>query len=77
MLELTKYGSVSGHRDGLDICWSNPSGIYSFRNTVFVSDTGNKAVRLITSPKALVPLQKVMSSYADLLGIDRKTKDTS
>ena len=43
----TKYGSVSGHRDGVDICWSNPSGICSFRNTVFVSDTGNKAVRLL------------------------------
>ena len=73
----TKYGSVSGHRDGRDICWINPSGVCSFRITVFVSDTGNKAVRLITSRKAPVPLKKVMSSYADLFGIDRKTKDTS
>lgn len=73
----TKYGNVSRHRDGVDNCWSNLSGICSFRNTVFASDTGNKAMRLITLPKALVPLQKVMSSYAVLFGIDKKTKDTS
>ena len=43
-------------------------------NTVFISDTGNKSVRILTSAKALIPLQKRFAQYANVFRIDAKAK---
>ena len=43
-------------------------------NTVFISDTGNKSVRILTSAKALIPLQQRFAQYANVFRIDAKAK---
>ena len=43
-----------------------PPALCVYRNTVFVCDTGNKAVRMLTSAKGLIPLQSVMAGYANI-----------
>ena len=43
--------------------------------TVFVCDTGNKAVRMLTSAKGLIPLQTVMAGYAKIFRLDREAKE--
>ena len=48
-----------------------------YRNTVFVCDTGNKAVRMLTSAKGLILLQSKMahSQYANGFRLDKKAKE--
>ena len=65
-------GDVAGHRDGVKSTWNMPSAVCTYRNTVFVCDTGNKAVRIITSAKGLLPLQRVMGNYANVFKLDKK-----
>ena len=49
---LTKVcGETAGHRDGVQSRWNKPTALRVHRNTVFVCDTGNKAVRMLTSAK--------------------------
>ena len=50
-------GETAGHRDGVQSRWNKPTALRVHRNTVFVCDTGNKAVRMLTSSKGLIPLQ--------------------
>ena len=59
-------GETAGHRDGVKSRWNMPSALCLYRNTVFVCDTGNKAVRMLTSAKGLIPLQSRIAQYAIL-----------
>ena len=66
-------GSV-GHCDGVKSRWNMPTSLCAYRNTVFICDTGNKSVRMLTSAKALIPLQKKSAQYANVFRIDAKAK---
>ena len=73
---LTKMcGETAGHRDGVQSRWNKPTALCVYRNTVFVCDTGNKAVRMLTSAKALIPLQSKMAQYANVFRLDKKAKE--
>ena len=75
---LTKVcGETAGHRDGVQSRWNKPTALRVHRNTVFVCDTraGNKAVRMLTSAKGLIPLQSNTAQYANVLGLDKKAKE--
>ena len=65
----------AGHRDGVESKWNMPSALCAYRNTVFVCDTDNKAVRMLTSAKGLIPLQTVMAGYAKIFRLDREAKE--
>ena len=52
-----------------------PSALCVYRNTVFICDTGNKAVTLLTSAKGLIPLQIRMAQYANLFRLDEKANE--
>ena len=67
--------SSAGHRGGVESKWNMPSALCAYRNTVFVCDTGNKAVRMLTSAKGLVALQTVMAGYAKIFRLDREAKE--
>ncbi|XP_048578209.1 uncharacterized protein LOC125559931 [Nematostella vectensis] len=62
----------AGHCDGLNAQWNAPSGLCSYSNTIFACDTGNKAVRMVTSAVGLVHLQQNMSMYANVFRLDKK-----
>ena len=66
-------GSV-GHCDGVKSRWNMPTSLCAYRNTVFICDTGNKSVRMRTSAKALIPLQKSLPSMPMCLRSTRKQK---
>ena len=70
--ELRFGGVAQGHNDGLKSTWNMPTGIYTYRNTVFVCDTSNKAIRIITSATGLIPLQRAMANYANIFKLDKK-----
>ena len=73
---LTKVcGETAGHRDGVQSRWNKPTALCVYRNTVFVCDTGNKAVRMLTSAKGLIPLQSKMAQYANVFRLDKKAKE--
>ena len=48
---------TAGHCDGVKSGWNMPSSFCAYRNTVFVCDTGNKAIRMLTSAKGLIHLK--------------------
>ena len=66
-------GSV-GHCDGIKSRRNMPTSLCAYRNIVFICDTGNKSVRMLTSAKALIPLQKRFAQYANVLRIDAIAK---
>ena len=73
---LTKVcGETAGHRDGVQSRWNKPTALRVHRNTVFVCDTGNKAVRMLASAKGLIPLQSNMAQYANVFRLDKKAKE--
>ena len=47
---------------------------HNLSNTVFISDTGNKSVRILMSAKALIPLQQRFAQCANVFRIDAKAK---
>ena len=57
-LVLTCAGTGPGHRDGTNSEWNIPTALCTYRSTVFVCDTGNKAVRMLTSAKKTCPPTK-------------------
>ena len=59
-------GETAGHRGGVQSRWNKPPALRVHRNTVFVCDTGNKAVRMLTSAKGLIPLQSKTAQYANV-----------
>lgn len=78
LITLTRLcGDDSGHRDGVESRWNMPSALCVYQNTVFVCDTGNKAVRMLTSAKGLIPLQSVMAGYANIFRLDKKARSPS
>ena len=68
-------GETAGHRGGVQSRWNKPPALRVHRNTVFVCDTGNKAVRMLTSSKGLIPLQSKMTQYANVFRLDKKAKE--
>ena len=66
---------MCGETDGVQSEWNKPTALCIFRNTVFVCDTGNKAVRILTSAKGLIPLQRKMAQCANVFQLDKKAKD--
>ena len=73
---LTKVcGETAGHRDGVQSRWNKPTALCVYRNTVFVCDTGNVAIRMLTSAKGLIPLQSKMAQYANVFRLDKKAKE--
>ena len=71
----TVCGESAGHRDGVQSRWNKPTALCVYRNTVFVCDTGNKAVRMLTSAKGLIPLQSKMAQDANVFRLDKKAKE--
>ena len=67
-------GCSVGHCDGIKSRRNMPTSLCAYRNIVFICDTGNKSVRMLTSAKALIPLQKRFAQYANVLRIDAKAK---
>ena len=73
---LTKVcGETAGHRDGVQSRWNKPTALCVYRNTVFVCDTGNVAIKMLTSAKGLIPLQSKMAQYANVFRLDKKAKE--
>ena len=73
---LTKVsGGTAGHCDGVKSGWNMPSFLCAYRNTVFVCDTGNKAIRMLTSAKGLIPLQSRFARYANVFRIDKQARE--
>ena len=73
---LTKVcGETAGRRDGVQSRWNKPTALHVHQNTVFVCDTGNKAVRILTSAKGLIPLQSNTAQYANVFPLDKKAKE--
>ena len=73
---LTKVcGETASHRDGVQSRWNKPTTLCVYQNIVFVCDTGNKAVRMLTSAKGLIPLQSKMAQYANVFRLDKKAKE--
>lgn len=70
--ELVFGGLDQGHHYGIKCVWNMPTGLCTYRNTVFVCDTSNKAIRMITVAKGLIPLQWVMGNYANVFKLDKK-----
>ena len=66
---------TAGHRDGVQSRWNKPTALCVYGNIVFVCDTGNKAVRMLTSAKGLTPLQSKTAHYANVLRLDKKAKE--
>lgn len=52
-----------------------PSTLCVYRNTVFICDTDNKAVRMLTSVKGLIPLQSKFALYANVFRTDKQAKE--
>ncbi|XP_044168345.1 uncharacterized protein LOC122952543 [Acropora millepora] len=52
-----------------------PSSLCAYRNTVFVCDTGNKAIRMLTSAKGLISLQSRFARYANVFRIDKQARE--
>ncbi|CAH3182784.1 unnamed protein product [Porites lobata] len=52
-----------------------PTALCVYRNNVFVCDTGNVAIRMLTSAKGLIPLQSKMAQYANVFRLDKKAKE--
>ena len=74
-LTLACGSTRPGHREGINSEWNMPSALCAYHNTVFVCDVGNKAVRILTSAKKLLPLQKEMAKYANVFRLDKVTFD--
>ena len=75
---LTKVcGETAGHRDGVQSRWNKRTALRVHRNTVFVCDTraGNKAVRMLTPAKGLIPLQSNTAQYVNVFRLDKKAKE--
>ena len=73
---LTKVcGETASHRDGVQSRWNKLTTLRVHRNIVFVCDTGNKVVRMLTSAKGLIPLQSKMAQYANVFRLDKKAKE--
>ena len=68
-------GETAGHRDGVQSRWNKPTALRVHRNTVFVCDTGNKTVRMLTSAEGLIPLQSKTAQYANVFRNDKKAKE--
>ena len=71
-LTLACGSTRPGHRDGINSEWNMHSALCAYLNTVFVCDIGNKAVRILTSAKKLLPLQKEMAKYANVFRLDKE-----
>ena len=67
-------GDGPGHCDGTVTEWNMPSAICTYKNSIFVCDTGNKAIRLVTSAVRPIPLQQEMAKYANLFRLAKKAK---
>ena len=73
---LTKVsGGTADHCDGVKSVWNMPSSSCAYRNTVFVCDTGKKAIRMLTSAKGLIPLQSRVARYANVFRIDKQARE--
>ena len=74
---LTKVcGETASHRDGVQSRWNKPTTLCVYQNIVFVCDTGNKAVRMSTLAKRLIPLQNKMAQDANVFRrLDKKAKE--
>ena len=67
-----KEGEMLGNTETLKKCVEK-----KLQAIVMVSkvDTGNKAVRNLTSAKGLIPLQSKIAQYANVFGLDNKAKE--
>ena len=73
---LTKVcGETAGHRDSVQSRRNKPTALCVYRSIVFVCDTGNKAVRMLTSAKGLIPLQSKIAQIANVFRLDKKAKE--
>ena len=68
-------GETAGHCDGVQSLWNKPTALCVYRNTVFVCDTGNKAVRMLMSAKGLIPMQSKKAQYENVFRLDKKAKE--
>ena len=59
-------GTVQGFQDGYTVAFNSPSSLVAFGETVFVCDTSNRAVRIITSLTTYRLLGEKMDSFIDL-----------
>ena len=59
-------GTVQGFQDGYTVAFNSPSSLVAFGDTVFVCDTSNRAVRIITSLTTYRLLGEKMDSFIDL-----------
>ena len=59
-------GTVQSFQDGYTVAFNSPSSLVAFGETVFVCDTSNRAVRIITSLTTYRLLGERMDSFIDL-----------
>ena len=73
---LTKVcGETAGYRDGVQSRWNKRTALRVHRNTVFVCDTGSKAVTMLTYAKGLIPQQSKTTQYANVFQLDKRAKE--
>ena len=68
-------GETAGYPDSVQSRWNKPTALCVYRNTFLVCDIVNKAVRMLTSAKGLIPLQSKMTQYANVFRLDKKAKE--
>ena len=68
-------GGTASHCDGAKSGWNMPSSVCAYRNTAFLCDTGNKAIRMLTSAKGLIPLQSRFALYANVFRIYKQARE--
>ena len=66
-------GETAGHRDGVQSRWNKPTALCV--KTPFSENTGNRAVRMLTSAKGLIPLQRKMAPYVNVFRLNKKAKE--
>ena len=69
---VTGSSNESGDKDGVvsSATLHSPHGLETFGKTLFVCDSGNKAIRMITNGKPFKKLSEIFYQYAELFNLD-------
>lgn len=71
----TSLGGTQGMQDGFTASFNSPSSLASFKETVFVCDINNQAVRVVSSLKSYKELGEKIGPFIDLFNLhEEKTK---
>ena len=69
---MVKPANKPGNQDGVasSAMLQSPCGIATMGSSLFICDTGNRSIRLVSSAVPLKRLSSVVYSYAELFNLD-------